>query len=383
MTTIVKPNEFSAGATIVATEHNDNFDTIYDDYNGSIANANVKAGAAIAMSKLNLAVTNSEVDAAAGIVGSKLDLSTPGIIGGTSPAAGTFTALKSDSTLALASGATVSDIRDEDDMASDSAFSLATQQSIKKYVDDAVDGMSKWDENVLIYLSPHGASGSTTIHNQGTNPFAWTVTNATILVDRSLSKFGVSTLECAGGDEYLTSPALDATKYDTDLDTGDWTLDAWVYLTDISADRGYFSIQNDAVANTDMMFWAEDTGEVSFYSRANSVANANYSTAASTVSADSTWHHYRWVRSGTTMYFFLDGVSKNLTEATAISNTDIGFATGNSTISLGRTAGSATYNWKGYIGEVLLTKEALATSNFSVPTSYSGTINPAYYAQAY
>lgn len=55
MSTIVKPFTFSAGATIVASEHNSNFDTLYSDYNGNITNVNISASAAIAASKLNLA----------------------------------------------------------------------------------------------------------------------------------------------------------------------------------------------------------------------------------------------------------------------------------------------------------------------------------------
>lgn len=53
MAIIVKNNTFSAGATIVASEHNANFDTIYADYNGNITNANIAAGAAIGMSKID------------------------------------------------------------------------------------------------------------------------------------------------------------------------------------------------------------------------------------------------------------------------------------------------------------------------------------------
>jgi hypothetical protein len=60
------------------------------------------------------------------------------IIGGTTPAAGTFTTLTANTSLALASGATVTAINDEDTMSSDSATALATQQSIKAYVDSQV-----------------------------------------------------------------------------------------------------------------------------------------------------------------------------------------------------------------------------------------------------
>lgn len=80
MALITLPFTFSAGAVIIAAQHNSNFSTIYSDYNGNITNANI---------------ANS-----AGILASKLDLSSPPAIGGGSPAAGTFTTL---STTGLAS----------------------------------------------------------------------------------------------------------------------------------------------------------------------------------------------------------------------------------------------------------------------------------------
>lgn len=96
MSIIGKPYTFSAGATIIAAEHNSNADTIYNDYNGNINNSNVSGSAAIAYSKLNLALSilNADINASAAIVGSKLDLSTPGNIGATSPGTGAFSTLK-------------------------------------------------------------------------------------------------------------------------------------------------------------------------------------------------------------------------------------------------------------------------------------------------
>lgn len=54
MATIVKPTTFSASTTAQSAQVNSNFDTIYNDYNGNVTNANIAAGAAIAASKLNL-----------------------------------------------------------------------------------------------------------------------------------------------------------------------------------------------------------------------------------------------------------------------------------------------------------------------------------------
>ena len=99
MSSISKPFTFSAGATIIASEHNNNYDTIYNDYNGNITNVNIAGNAAIAESKLDLStisqtITNIDID------GGNIDGTT---IGGTTPAAGTFTDLEATGTFKLGS----------------------------------------------------------------------------------------------------------------------------------------------------------------------------------------------------------------------------------------------------------------------------------------
>jgi hypothetical protein len=51
---ITKTYTFSAGATILASEHNQNFDVLYNWANGNVDNANIKASAGISLSKLSL-----------------------------------------------------------------------------------------------------------------------------------------------------------------------------------------------------------------------------------------------------------------------------------------------------------------------------------------
>jgi len=67
-------------------------------------------------------------------------------IGANSAAAGTFTNLTGSTDLTLASGATVTAILDEDTMTSDSDTALATQQSIKAYVDSQIGGADELSE---------------------------------------------------------------------------------------------------------------------------------------------------------------------------------------------------------------------------------------------
>jgi hypothetical protein len=54
MALITKSYTFSAGATILASEHNQNFDVLYNWANGNVDNANIKASAGISLSKLAL-----------------------------------------------------------------------------------------------------------------------------------------------------------------------------------------------------------------------------------------------------------------------------------------------------------------------------------------
>lgn len=73
MAIITRPHFYTSGNKAKSTEVNNDFNTIYNEFNGNIANANISATAAI--------------------VGSKLDLSSPGTIGGTTPGIATFTNL--------------------------------------------------------------------------------------------------------------------------------------------------------------------------------------------------------------------------------------------------------------------------------------------------
>lgn len=61
MSTITKTYTFATGATVVAAEHNTNYDTIYNEFNGSIDNNNIKANAAIVDTKLAQITTASKV----------------------------------------------------------------------------------------------------------------------------------------------------------------------------------------------------------------------------------------------------------------------------------------------------------------------------------
>lgn len=62
MALIFLPYTFSVGNTIIASQHNSNFSTIYNDYNGNITDENISASAGITYTKLSLNNTIKSTD---------------------------------------------------------------------------------------------------------------------------------------------------------------------------------------------------------------------------------------------------------------------------------------------------------------------------------
>ena len=82
------------------------------------------------------------------------------VIGANTAAAGTFTTLTANTSLTINGTTTVTQILDEDNMTSNSATSLATQQSIKKYVDDQITAQD------LDFATDTGAGGKVDLDSQ-------------------------------------------------------------------------------------------------------------------------------------------------------------------------------------------------------------------------
>jgi hypothetical protein len=215
------------GTTTLTTTNIDNLN-FYDNYITSDSNAdiNIQAGG-----------TGKVKFAALGIAGTTLNSDDSSKI--TFAEAVDITGTLTAGSLNIASdGATVTGIKDEDDMASDSATKLATQQSIKKYIDDKVtaedldfQGDSGGALSIDLDSETLTIAGGTNITTTGSG------NTITIALDSTLSGFasvGVGSLTLAGNDITSSSNAdINITPGGTGtIVIGDLTIDSNISIAD-------------------------------------------------------------------------------------------------------------------------------------------------------
>lgn len=206
--------------------------------------------------------------------------------------------------------------------------------------------------NVVALLHLDGSNGSTTFTDRKGHTFTG---GGSAALSTAEKKFGSASLLLNGTTQYIQS----ATSTDWEMGSGDFTFEAWV---------------RPAVAVTTRMEiferWASfgigmqimDTGFLRAFATNTTSGNVLVGPGATTVTHN-TWHHVAFVRSGTTLRLFLDGVSQGTAAFSgaidAISETlSIGFD----------NAGSRYFN--GNIDEVRITKGvARYTANFTPPSS--------------
>lgn len=202
-----------------------------------IVNADVASDAAIVESKFAWDDSTGHTHSGSGD-GTKVDLSAPGAIGGTTPNSGAFSDLTATTidgaigsvtpstivgtSLGLATGATCTGIADEDDMSSNSATLMATQQSIKAYVDSVMSGLPLWSFSLgETYNATAGSTAGIASFTSGNPPdpisgekIAWMVEGTsyqTVIVTKFKKKAGVSTVTFYGYIE--TGGAATGTQY--------------------------------------------------------------------------------------------------------------------------------------------------------------------------
>ena len=178
--------------------------------------------------------------------------------------------------------------------------------------------------------------------------------NGGAAVSTSLSKFG------AASGKFLTTTGdfiSVADQADTQLGSGDFTVEFWMNTSHTPTDFNYM-VGKRTVNGYGWNISLGTNGKPSLYISTNGTTWGTTINATGSSLADSLWHHIAAVRSASTCYLFVDGVSVG---TTAISGTVYNVA---DPLRIGRFSDGNADTFQGYIDEFRLTKFARYTSNF-------------------
>lgn len=149
---------------------------------------------------------------------------------------------------------------------------------------------------------------------------------------------------------------------------GDFTLECWVFPTDNTPDyAAIFDARQDGQSPAAFVFSIDPLASpVSGSWRMSYYNGTSYYGSGITVLKNQ-WSHLAWVRIGSTMTFYVNGVSAG---AVTISGTQTASATSNPVIIGSKDSGLSGYGYIGYISNFRITNDQAAyTGNFTVPTS--------------
>lgn len=192
---------------------------------------------------------------------------------------------------------------------------------------------------------------------------AHTVTlNGTAARSSTQSKFGGYSAVFDGSTAYLSL----ADHADWDFGTGDFTVDGWFYFNSLGTSSSFMWDQYVDFTNRSGAYIGG--GNIfSFFYKVGGVELASYSANVGSYVTTSAWNHMALVRSGSTMYLFINGVSVTLTVTTPVGTNDL------SGISAPLQIGGSpveTQWMSGYIDEFCWSKGiARWTSAFTPPTA--------------
>ena len=220
-----------------------------------------------------------------------------------------------------------------------------------------VNGTAVYTSAFTPPTAPSTAITNTTFLLNATNAGIFNQTSKNVLntfgsaaISTAQSKFGVSSISFNGTSDYLLIPNTSGLN----LLQGDFTIEAWIYVTSSAASGFIITFGNEAATRIEFGYNSSRQLILDIYG----VGTSTFTGSAFSLN---TWTHVAFVRSGSTITGYINGTSTGTTSSSAI----LGNATGG--ITIGRD-NSTTY-FTGYIDDLRVTKYARYTSGFTAPTS--------------
>lgn len=218
---------------------------------------------------------------------------------------------------------------------------------------------SCYDADTVFLLHMDGTDASTTFTDSSNSAHTVTVAGNS-QIDTAQSEFGGASGLFDGTGDSLSI----ADSANWNFGSGDLTIDLWVRFNSVNAPNFYSQYVDN---NNRFAFRLNGAGNLQFFIISGGTTLANYATATPPGFTTATWYHLALVRSGTSVFIFVNGVSQTLTVSTAISTNSVPDLA--AVLHIGSTDG-AVNDFNGWIDEYRVIKgTAVWTSNFTSPTS--------------
>jgi hypothetical protein len=172
-------------------------------------------------------------------------------------------------------------------------------------------------------------------------------------ISTTQSKFGGSSMYFDGTGDYLTVPANNVFA----TGTGDFTIEGWIYVTDLSAIRSICGTRTIADTTTGWNLAVLTDGSMQIYD------NTGYAATGAGSVVVNTWCNFAFVRQSNVIYSYINGIQRASTANTRNWTQN--------TFWVGVTGGDPTNGalFLGYIDDLRFTRGiARYTSNFTPPT---------------
>ena len=249
------------------------------------------------------------------------------------------------------------------DLAGDYVYLAGPQFELKTYATPYVwDGYNGRPATTNLMI--HGNVGSGQSFSDSSPSKHTVAANGNVTHSATQSKFSGGSIFFDGAGDYLS--VAEYLSGDWDFGSGDFTIDAWINLANISTYH-VIAAQDDNSSNKSWQFRTNvTTGDLLFRYSTNGTNEIDF-TATSGISIN-TWHHVAVCRYGSrgegnnigTLELFVDGKSKGTTN---ITNTAFHSAATGLTVGM---RGDSTLPFEGYMDEFRITKgTALWRSNDS------------------
>lgn len=200
----------------------------------------------------------------------------------------------------------------------------------------------------LLDLRPYVITNNSFVDSSAS---ALTITPSGTPTQGTFSPFGNNWSNYFNGSSYLQTPAYNATF------SGDFTFECWAYISAYGSTSAFFTIGNEASGR--YYFALTSSGGQPW---SNVYGGGDYTWGTSSSVPLNAWAHVAWVRVGTTVTCYVNGVS--------VGTQTISGTVGNSGgITIGASP-AGSYLWTGYLSNVrFVNGTALYTSNFTPATA--------------